>query len=94
VLSRFLQRPDLAEKAIGSGQKPFRAGLTAWIEAARGAGKLDVADADMAARQFVALLNSAAFWPQLLAGQPPLSAGARDDVLHATVSMFLGHYTK
>ncbi|MGD8329078.1 MAG: TetR/AcrR family transcriptional regulator [Acidobacteriota bacterium] len=94
VLSRFLQRPDLAEKAIGSGQKPFRAGLTAWIEDARGAGRLDLDDADLAARQFVALLNSAAFWPQLLAGQPPLSAEARDNVLRATVSMFLDHYAK
>jgi len=94
VLSRFLQRPDLAEKAIGSGQKPFRAGLTAWIEAARAAGRLEIGDADLAARQFVALLNSAAFWPQLLAGQPPLSAGARNEVLRDTVSMFLDHYAK
>jgi TetR/AcrR family transcriptional regulator of autoinduction and epiphytic fitness len=94
VLSRFLLRPDLAEKAIGSGQKPFRAGLTAWIEAAAGSGELRVADADLAARQFCALLNASAFWPQLLAGQPSLSPQERADVLRESVAMFLGHYAK
>jgi TetR/AcrR family transcriptional regulator of autoinduction and epiphytic fitness len=92
VLSRFLQTPDLAERTIGRGQKPFRAGLMKWIREAVRAGDLDVADPDVAARQFVALLNSSAFWPQVLAGRPPLSAPERDSVLQSTVSMFLDHY--
>ena len=49
-------------------------------------------DADMAARQFVALLNSSAFWPQVLAAQPPLSPAERQQVVRSTVSIFLDHY--
>lgn len=92
VLSRFMQRPGLAQEAIGSGQKPFRAGLTEWIRAAGQDGRLSVADADLAARQFVALVSASAFWPQVLAGRPPLSPVEREELLRETVSMFLDHY--
>ena len=91
VLSRFLHAPELAAR-IHKGHKPFRVGLMSWVEAACSEGRLSVGDADMAARQFVALLNASAFWPQVLAAQPPLTPAARADVLHSAVSMFLDHY--
>jgi len=94
VLSRFLHSPELAALTLGKGYKPFRVGLIAWIEAARRADKLKVEDPDLAARQFVALLNASAFWPQVLVGQPPLSRAARRQVLRSTVSMFLDHYAR
>ena len=94
VLSRFLHVPELAGRTIGRGHKPFRIGLIKWIEAVSSDGKLIVDDPDLAARQFVALLNSSAFWPQVLAGQPPLAPDAREGVLRSTVSMFLDHYAK
>lgn len=93
VLSRFLNAPELAVR-IQRGHKPFRVGLIKWIETARAEGKLTVEDPDMAARQFVALLNTSAFWPQVLVGQPSLTPEARDRVLRSTVSMFLDHYKK
>ena len=49
---------------------------------------------ELAARQFVALLNASAFWPQVLASQPPLTPAERESVLQSTVSMFLDHYAK
>jgi TetR/AcrR family transcriptional regulator of autoinduction and epiphytic fitness len=94
VLSRFMQRPGLAQEAIGSGQKPFRAGLTEWIRTAGSNGKLSVVDADLAARQFVALVSASAFWPQVLVGRPALSPAERDELLRETVSMFLDHYAE
>jgi len=94
VLSRFLHSSDLAARMLGKGQHPFRVGLIKWIQAATEAGRLQVADPEMAARQFVALLNVSAFWPQVLAAQPPLSPAERAVVLRSTVSMFLDHYAK
>lgn len=94
VLSRFLHSPDLAASMLGKGQHPFRVGLLKWIQAANTDGRLSVADPDMAARQFVALLNVSAFWPQVLAAQPPLSTADREALLESTVSMFLDHYAK
>ena len=94
VLSRFLHSPDLAAHMLGKGQHPFRVGLIKWIRAASADGMLQVSDPEMAARQFVALLNVSAFWPQVLAAQPPLSPAEREVVLRSTVSMFLDHYVK
>ena len=91
VLSRFLHAPELAAR-IHKGHKPFRAGLMSWIETASAEGRLNVGDPDMAARQFVALLNAAALWPQVLAAQPPLTPAGRDAALRSAVSMFLDHY--
>jgi TetR/AcrR family transcriptional regulator of autoinduction and epiphytic fitness len=93
VLSRFLHSPELAAR-IHKGHKPFRVGLINWLDAASDRGCLKVADADKAAMQFVALLNSSALWPQVLAGQPPLTPEERAAVVRSTVSMFLDHYSK
>lgn len=93
VLSRFLHAPELAAR-IHKGHKPFRVGLISWIETAGGEGRLNVADPDTAARQFVALLNASAFWPQVLAAQPPLTPTESEGVLRSAVSMFLDHYSK
>ena len=93
VLSRFLQSPELAA-SIQRGHRPFHEAFARWIEAAVAAGRLHVQDPELAARQFGALLNATAFWPQVLAGRPPLAGAERERVLQATVSMFLDHYAR
>jgi len=94
VLSRFLHAPVLANRMLGKGHRPLRDGLIDWIEATGSDGGLNIADPDLAAGQFVALLNMSAFWPQVLAAEAPLTPAAREEVLRSTVSMFLDHYAK
>jgi TetR/AcrR family transcriptional regulator of autoinduction and epiphytic fitness len=72
TLSRFLQSPDLArEMMIDSTQ--FEAGLIAWLEKAHEEGTLQIPDPQLAAKQFLGLLQSFAFWPPLIGKEAPLN---------------------
>jgi TetR/AcrR family transcriptional regulator of autoinduction and epiphytic fitness len=93
VLSRFLQSPELVA-SIQKGHRPFHLAFARWTEAAAAAGMLRVEDPELAARQFGALLNASAFWPQVLAGRPPLAPDERERLLRASVSLFLDHYAR
>ncbi len=91
VLSRFLQSPHLARTMMGESKRP-ETGLTNWLRAAHEAGRLKVENPKQAAKQFVGLLNSIAFWPQIVGSEPPLSKREQDAVVKSAVAMFLSHY--
>ncbi len=91
ILSRFLQVPELARKMTGESRRPD-AGIAEWIEAARQDGRLEVKNPQHAAKQFFGLLNSFAFWPQIVGSEAPLSKREQTAVVKSAVTMFLRCY--
>jgi len=105
---RLLHDPnfaDLARVAIAAGiHSPERAqemvarmgdreeGLTVWIRAATGDGRLKTKDPVFASMQLQGLVKGFAFWPQVALGQPPLTPTQQKQVAEASVDMFLAQY--
>ena len=72
----------------GSGHDP----IEAWIGAAVGDGRLDVASTALASVQFTSLLKGALFWPLVAGYGEPASKREREAVIAGAVAMFLGFY--
>lgn len=93
TLGELIRSPELAKKTYEL-MRQRDSGLVTWIREATNDGRLQVDDAVWAADQFLGLLKSFALWPQLLGGQAPPGARARQHILDTTVAMFLGRYAK
>ncbi|HWL08477.1 MAG TPA: TetR/AcrR family transcriptional regulator [Planctomicrobium sp.] len=91
ILPRFLQTPELSRQLLGD-TKPGEQALINWIRTVQKAGRLKPSDPRIAARQFQGLINTFAFWPQILGSEPPLTPRQQKDVIHSAVAMFLDHY--
>lgn len=92
VLPRFLQRPTLSEQLVGD-TTPIERSLIEWIEAAQRSGQIKPADASMASGQFLALINTFAFWPQILFGKPPVGRRQQTTIVESAAALFLDHYS-
>ncbi|WP_339730288.1 TetR/AcrR family transcriptional regulator [uncultured Gimesia sp.] len=91
TLSRFLQSPEIASEMMMESTQ-IEAGLILWFEAVHKAGQLRVPDSKLAAKQFLGLIQSFAFWPPLIGREPLLTTQQKKTVVKSTVSMFLDHY--
>ena len=100
--SNFL---DLARVAIGATiHSPDRAQVwvnrlnqreerfTTWVQDAQKDGRFKPVDPSFAAHQLHALLKAFSFWPQVTLNEPTLSEARQDEILEATLDMFLGWY--
>jgi len=67
-------------------------GLVRWIEAATADGWLKPADSDFAAAQFLGLIKTFAFWPQVLWHAPAPAQEEQTRIVDSAVAMFLGQY--
>jgi TetR/AcrR family transcriptional regulator of autoinduction and epiphytic fitness len=91
TLGELIRSPALAPGTIEYlGQQED--GLNAWINAAINDGRLKPVDADYAAHQFIGLIKSNAFWPQLLLDQDFPTAQQQQDIAEDAVFMFLARY--
>lgn len=91
TLAELIRSPELARRTYGL----FRArqtGLARWLADADADGRLNVAEPDRAADQFMGLINAFALWPQLLGGQPVPDAAERARILQPAVAMLLRQY--
>ncbi len=95
---------DLARVAIAEGiHSPQRAqdmvarlsakeeAVTNWLRAAQADGKFTKADPFIVSQMLQGQLKTFAFWPQVTMGQPPLTPAMRQQVVEATVEMFLAY---
>ncbi|MEO0446856.1 MAG: TetR/AcrR family transcriptional regulator [Verrucomicrobiota bacterium] len=64
-------------------------GMARWLEQAIDAGVLDVVDAAVASRQFIALILEFALWPQLIGGEKLPDAAQRRNIIASAVNLFL-----
>ena len=91
VISRFIQTPEWAHNTITAYARTRR-DMIAFFEAGKKDGRLKISNSEKAAAQFCGLIKEIAFWPELMAGQEPLSTRERNAAVKAAVEMFLDHY--
>lgn len=87
---QMLQQPDLA-KSLANNSMGCMQDLVAFLEQATLAQKLQVEDAEFAAKQFVYQLKSLIFYP-LLYGFEQQDSKANTEIIRQTVKMFLARY--
>ncbi len=92
TLAEYLRSPELSREAFENLQKG-ELGLVTWIRRAHADGRLRVANPEHAAEQFLALIKTAAFWPQMFCGQSPPNPGEQREIIQSAVEMFLDHYS-
>lgn len=91
ILPRFLQTPDLATQLLGD-RRPGEQSLVNWIKSAQIAGQLKRAEPVLIARQLRGMLDTFAFWPQVLGSDPPLTKKQQTELIRSTVRIILDHY--
>ena len=91
AIAATIHSPERAQDMVARmGER--EEGLTVWIRAAQADGRLNVVDADFAAKQVHGLLKSFGFWPQISMGQPPLDVAMQSSVAESALEMFLARY--
>lgn len=91
ILPRLLQCPQMCQSLFGDA-KLFESELQAWIRFAVRSKALAKADAKMAARQLLGLLETFVVWPQLIRNAPSPQAAERRQIVTQSVKMFLSRY--
>lgn len=91
VFSRFLQSPEFAIETMKE-QENFHQGLEDWIRNAAQDGRLKVGDIEHAATEFIGLIKTFVFWPQLIGSGTPLSKNKIKSVIQSSAKMFLSRY--
>jgi hypothetical protein len=72
--------------------KLFESELQAWIRAGVRSKALAKADAKMAARQLLGLLETFVVWPQLIRNATSPTTAERKQIISESVKMFLSRY--
>ena len=93
VISRFIQSPEWAHNTLKAHSR-LRQDMIAFFKAGKKDGRLKISNPEKAAAQFCGLIKEIAFWPELMAGQEPISTRERNAAVKAAVEMFLDHYRK
>jgi len=90
-VSRCIHSPALAASSFKELRKSHYA-MVQWIKDAAEDGRLAVADPNLAAGQFIALLRARVLWPQLIGAQPKPSRKEQKMIIESTIAIFLDHY--
>lgn len=91
AIGATIHSPDRAQTWVNRlNQREER--FTTWVQAAQKDGRFKAVDPSFAAHQLHALLKAFSFWPQVTLNEPILSEEKQNEVLDATLDMFLGWY--
>ncbi len=93
ILPRFLQTPQLCRQILGDTRLGEEQ-IVKWLKSAQRARQLKSTDPHFMARQFQGMLDTFAFWPQIIGGDPPLSKSRQRALVKSTVTLFLSHYAR
>ena len=88
-ISRVLAEPEVGKKI---DHRRFHKRVKSWLDDALAAGCLNHTSTEFAAKQFVGMLMTFAFWPMIVNGESPPSKKKRVDIIESTVEMFLCCY--
>jgi TetR/AcrR family transcriptional regulator of autoinduction and epiphytic fitness len=91
ILPRFLQTPELSKQLLG-GSRPGERAFISWVKSAQMAGQLKPGDPFIATRQFRGIIDTFAFWPQILGSESPLTKSQQTEIIQSTVEIFLSYY--
>ena len=67
-------------------------GMVKWIKQAKDDGKLSLDDPVIASKQFLALIETFALWPQLYGVKPVPTKKQQQTIIHSAIDMFLCTY--
>ena len=93
LFSEYFHNKELAYQAMEKYSQA-ESGLTIWIKAALADKRLIELDPHFASTQFIALLKSFAFWPQIIGHAPSPDAAQRSHIIESSVQMFLKQYQR
>lgn len=91
ITSESLASPELTKTNFDNYQESSL-GVVKWIEKAANDGKLSVDDPVRAGKQFLALIETFALWPQLYDYKPVPSKKEQKKIIDSAVEMFLCSY--
>ncbi|GAA3564788.1 TetR/AcrR family transcriptional regulator [Amycolatopsis ultiminotia] len=92
VIGESRRFPQLAQDYLSLGKLPALSALTGYLGEWDRRGELSVPDPDLAARQFIGMINEPLLWFRVL-GQPGAPARKRrTHVVHEAVHTFLARY--
>lgn len=83
--------PELGRELYEKGKRPYLDRLHAYLRSEEDAGTLLIADAPLAARQFLGMINDVTFWPHMLVVD--LEEADAEAVVAAAVDTFLRGYS-
>lgn len=92
VISESNRFPDLAENFVRLGKMPALRALIDYISALKDRGLIKVEDSDLAARQFVGLVNEPLLWYRVIGVGGVPSKVRRRQVIEEAVATFLARY--
>jgi len=91
ITSESLASPELTRTNFETFQDAG-IGMVEWLRQASNDGKLSVPDAVMAGKQFLALIETFALWPQLYGIKPVPTKQQQETIIDSAVEMFLCTY--
>ncbi|MCV6588206.1 MAG: TetR/AcrR family transcriptional regulator [Marinobacterium sp.] len=91
MMAECMRNPALAEEALARMNQQEDS-LENWLARAMAEGRLQPAAPAFAAGQFVGLIKSAAFWPQLMLGQPLPDEQCCQQIVDDALCMFMARY--
>jgi TetR/AcrR family transcriptional regulator of autoinduction and epiphytic fitness len=91
ITSESLVSPELTRATIDNFQESSL-GVVTWIKQATKDGKLSVNDPVRAGKQFLALIETFALWPQLYDFKPVPNKNGQKIIIDSAVEMFLNTY--
>ena len=91
ITSESLASPELTRANFENFQDSG-IGMVEWIRQASHNGKLSVTDPVMAGKQFLALIETFALWPQLYSIKPVPTKKQQQTIIDSAAEMFLCSY--
>ena len=91
ITSESLSSPELTKVNFDEFQESS-IGVVKWISQATKDGKLKIPDPVYAGRQFLSLIEGAAFWPQLFSYKPIPTETEQSQIIDSSIEMFLKTY--
>ena len=91
ITSESLTSPELTRKNFEDFQETG-IGVVKWIQKASDDGKLSVTDPVVAGKQFLALIEAFALWPQFYGIKPVPTKTEQAEIIDSSVEMFLSRY--
>jgi AcrR family transcriptional regulator len=92
VISEGARFPDLPHSFFEAGKAPAMRALIGYLKQLDDNRTLSIADAELAARQFLGLLNEPLLWLRVVGVGPASSASERERVVKEAVAMMLARY--
>jgi TetR/AcrR family transcriptional regulator of autoinduction and epiphytic fitness len=92
ITSESLASPELTRTNFETFQDAG-IGMVEWLRQASSDGKLAVTDPVMAGKQFLALIETFALWPQLYGIKPVPTKKQQETIIDSAVEMFLCTYS-